>query len=75
MMEEEFNGEEREYYSIELPIEGIRLVHKAFKIAVDKWPGGDPVEQEELIAMRDNFFRIILEHQFNNIDTDRPGDY
>ena len=37
MMEEEFNEDEREYYSIELPIEGIRLVHKAFKIAVEKY--------------------------------------
>ena len=32
-----------------------------------KWSGGDPEEQQNLIAMRDNFYRIILEHQFENM--------
>ena len=36
--------------------------------------GGDPEEQEELIDMKDNFFRIILDHQFNRTDIDRPDD-
>ena len=28
----------------------------------------DPEEQEDLIAMRDNFYRLVLEHQFQNMD-------
>ena len=51
---------EEDFYTIETPIQGVRIIHKALSIAIDKWPGGDPVEQEELIAMRDNFFRIFF---------------
>ena len=65
---------EEDFYTIETPIQGVRIIHKALSIAIDKWPGGDPVEQEELIAMRDNFFRILLDHQFNRTDIDRPDD-
>ena len=54
-----------EYYSIELNIRGIMLIHEGLRQAVQKWSGGDPQEQEYLIAMRDNFYRLILEHQFN----------
>ena len=72
MMNEDFM--EEDFYTIETPIQGVRIIHKALSIAIDKWPGGDPVEQEELISMRDNFFRILLDHQFNHTDIDRPDD-
>ena len=48
-------------------IRGIRLIHEGLRQAVMKWSGGDPEEQQNLIAMRDNFYRIILEHQFENM--------
>jgi len=54
-----------EYYQIELNIRGIRLIHEGLRQAVQKWSGGDPEEQVNLIAMRDNFYRLILEDQFN----------
>ena len=54
-----------EYYQIELNIRGIRLIHTGLNQAVQKWSGGDPAEQVNLIAMRDNFYRLILEDQFN----------
>ena len=53
-----------EYYHLELPIEVIRIIHRGLSIAVDKWPGGDPQEQDDLKMMRDNFYRILLEDQF-----------
>ena len=56
-----------EYWSIELNIKGIRLIHKGLSQAVNKWSGGDPQEQEDLISMRDNFYKMILEYQFNNM--------
>ena len=59
--------EEEDYYQLELPIEAIRVIHKGLCQAVDKWTGGPPQEQEDLIAVRDNFYRIILEHQFTNM--------
>jgi hypothetical protein len=55
------------YYHIELPIEGVRLIHTGLSQAVQRWPGGDAQEQEDLIMMRDNFYRIILEHRFDNM--------
>ena len=56
-----------EYYSIELPIEAVRLIHKSLDFHYKKWPGGHPQEQEDIIMMRDNFYKIILEHQFENM--------
>lgn len=59
--------EEDSYYRLELPIEAVRCVHTGLKQAVDKWSGGDPMEQEDLITMRDHFYRIMLEHRFDNM--------
>jgi hypothetical protein len=60
--------EEGNYYNIELNIHGIRLIHEGLRQAVQKWSGGEPQEQINLIAMRDNFYRLILEHQFENMN-------
>ena len=62
--------EDDQYYSIELNIRGIRLIHTGLKQAVEKWGGGEPEEQEDLISMRDNFYRMVLEHQFQSLDMD-----
>jgi hypothetical protein len=59
--------DEEGYYHIELPIEGIRLIHTGLSQAIERWPGGDAEEQESLIMMRDNFYRIMLEHQFDSM--------
>ena len=59
---------EDDYYQIELPIEAIKLIHKSLSFHHEKWAGGHPQEQEDLQMMRDNFYRIILEHQFQNMD-------
>jgi len=59
---------EEDYYQIELNIRGIRLIHTGLSQAVQKWSGGEPEEQINLIAMRDNFYRLILEYQFNNMN-------
>ena len=58
---------EEGYYHLELPIEAVRIIHIGLTQAVDKWSGGDPQEQEDLLAMRDHFYRITLEHRFNNM--------
>ncbi len=62
--------EDDQYYNIELNIRGIRLIHNGLKQAVEKWAGGEPAEQEDLISMRDNFYRLVLEHQFQSLDMD-----
>tara|TARA_A100001201_G_scaffold120820_1_gene104330 strand:+ start:1456 stop:1656 length:201 start_codon:yes stop_codon:yes gene_type:complete len=65
---EEFQSDfDDEYWSIELNIKGIRLIHQGLSQAVEKWSGGNPDEQQDLIAMRDNFYKLILEYQFGNM--------
>lgn len=59
--------EEESYYHLELPIEAVRIVHTGLSQAVEKWSGGDPMEQEDLLAMRDHFYRIVLEHRFDTM--------
>ena len=59
--------DEDQYYHLELPIEAVRVIRTGLSQAVDKWSGGDPTEQEELLAMRDHFYRIVLEHRFSNM--------
>ena len=58
---------EEDYYQIELPIEAVRIIHKGLSQACEKWSGGPAQEQEDLQAMRDHFYRIVLEHQFTNM--------
>jgi hypothetical protein len=57
--------EEDGYIYLELNIHGIRCIHNGLSQAVEKWSGGDPQEQINLIAMRDNFYRLILEYQLD----------
>ena len=57
---------EDQYYHLELPIHAVRCVHTGLTQAVNKWAGGDPQEQEDMIMMRDHFYRIILEDRFSN---------
>ena len=59
--------EEEDYYQLELPIQAVRIIYTGLKQACEKWSGGDPVEQEDLLAMRDHFYRIMLEHRFTNM--------
>ena len=58
---------EDEYYNLELPIEAIRIIHKSLSFHHEKWSGGDPYEQEDLKMMRDNFYKILLDYQFENL--------
>ena len=47
--------EDENYFQVELNYKGIKLIYTGLKQACEKWSGGDPEEQENLIAMRDNF--------------------
>tara|TARA_B100000519_G_scaffold150892_1_gene131778 strand:- start:360 stop:548 length:189 start_codon:yes stop_codon:yes gene_type:complete len=58
--------DEEKYYHLELPIDAIRCIHEGLNQSIQKWSGGDPAEQENLIVMRDLFYRIILTHTFDN---------
>lgn len=56
------------YYSVELNYRGIFMIYEGLRQAVEKWSGGHPDEQQDLIAMRDNFYKLLLEYQFENLN-------
>ena len=58
---------EEEYYTIELPIQAIKMIHKSLAFHYEKWTGSHPDEQEDIKMMRDNFYKIILDYQFENL--------
>ena len=60
--------QEEEYYHLELPIQAVRIIHTGLSQACAKWSGGPAEEQEDLLAMRDHFFRIMLEHRFSSME-------
>ena len=47
-------------------MDALRLLHRAVSEAYANWPGGDAVEQEHLIYLRDSMYRMILETRYNN---------
>ena len=64
----ELMPQEEDYYHLELPIEAVRIIHTGLSQACAKWSGGPAQEQEDLLAMRDHFFRIMLEHRFSSME-------
>jgi len=50
-----------DFYSLDISKDGLALVYRSVCFHLEKWPGGDPREQEALVMMKDNLFRIILE--------------
>jgi hypothetical protein len=50
-----------DFYNIDISKDGLALVYRSVCFHLEKWPGGHPGEQEALIQMKDNLFRIILE--------------
>ena len=53
-----------EYINMDVSRDGLTLMYKSVCFHLEKWPGGNPREQEALIAMKDNLFRVILAQQF-----------
>ena len=54
-------------YTIEMSVDDIRLLYKSVCFHLDKWPGGDAMEQEYLHHMKGCLYRMILEHKFNEL--------
>jgi len=53
-------------YGIELDIDSVRLVYKAINEMLERWPGGDAMEQEHLFRLKNGFYKILLENQYQN---------
>ena len=49
-------------------IHGLRTLYKITVQALDNWPGGDPIEQEYLISLKNTLFALICEYNFDVLD-------
>jgi len=52
---------ESEHYLI-VNAEGARLLKKCVDLYLERWPGGDPTEQETLFKARATLTAVILEN-------------
>ncbi len=65
--------EEEDYdydFTVNLKIEEIQLMYYCTLEAIKYWPGAPArpyEEQEKLWEVRDNLYRMILEHKFNSM--------
>ena len=50
-----------EFINLDMTKDGLALVYRSVCFHLEKWAGGDPREQEALVQLKDNLFRIILE--------------
>jgi hypothetical protein len=57
---------EHRYYNIELDIGSVRLVYKAVNEMLERWPGGHASEQDNLFALKNGFYKVLLENQYQN---------
>ena len=55
---------EETIYQVHLTPDAIKQIHRTLSFHLDKWPGGDPEEQEALVQLKSDFYRIVLETTF-----------
>jgi len=54
-------------FSMDMPIEDVRLMLYSIEKGIERWSGGPPEEQERLYQLRDAFRSMVLEHTFHNM--------
>jgi hypothetical protein len=59
-------GDEKYYYSFEWNIssESVPAFYSTIKSSLDRWPGGDPIEQEILQEMTKQAYQLLIERSF-----------
>ncbi len=55
---------EENIYELQIPASSLKMLLKAVQFAYDKWPGGDPIEQEIYFHLKECLQRIVLEETF-----------
>jgi hypothetical protein len=53
-----------DYITIDITKDGLALMYRSVCFHLDKWSGGDAYEQQALMLMKDNLFRLMLEYQY-----------
>lgn len=54
-------------YTVDMSIHEIRLILKCIEVAIERWAGGDPAEQEMLFRARDQYSAMIMDYTFHNL--------
>ena len=49
-------------YSLHIDTDGARLLKKCVDLYLERWPGGDPIEQLSLFQVQSTLTAIILEN-------------
>lgn len=62
--EDDFN-EELPFVELQFGIEDLHLLYKSVSVHLDKWPGGDPEEQERLQFLKSFLYRVVLEYKYS----------
>ena len=58
-------------YHLTLDIHSIRIILQSVRNELQRWPGGDPFEQEMLKFLDDFFMKLVLEHNLElELDAD-----
>jgi hypothetical protein len=52
------------YIVMELDVIDVHQVYQSVSYHLQHWPGGDPYEQERLTALKDFFYRMVLEYKY-----------
>jgi len=61
----DFNEEEDiPYVEIELDIGDTYQIYQSISFHLKNWAGGHAEEQERLVALKDFFYRLVLEYKF-----------
>ena len=55
---------EETIYQIHLTTPAIKQIYQTICFHLDHWPGGDPVEQQYYVYLRDSLQRVLLEETF-----------
>ena len=59
-------NDEQWHYGFEwsLSSDSVPIFYSTIKRSLDRWPGGDPVEQEILTEMHKQAYQLLLERSF-----------
>ena len=61
--DDDFN-EDFPYIELQFGPEDLHLLYKSVSVHLDKWPGGNPEEQERLQYLKNFLYRVVLEYKF-----------
>mgnify|MGYP001375385336 CR=1 FL=1 len=56
------------YVQLDLDIEDVHSLYQSVCFHLEKWPGGNPEEQQHLIFMKDFLYRIVLEYKYEHMN-------